>query len=285
MKLTHKVLNDSDLKSVLKNEMQISRKLFKELRDNACIKINSKTLKYSYDLLKGDLIEIDLGYEKNTYEPYEYDLEVVYEDEVLLVVNKDKNMVVHPTNGVRDKTLLNAIANHQLKNNENYKIRFLNRIDRDTTGIVVVTKDKWTHSILNKMLSEREFYKEYHAIIHGKLEEDITIEMNMARGNDILREENEDGKYSKTVIKPIKYNENYTLVKAIPITGRTHQIRVHLQSINHPIVGDPLYGIDDNYKYQFLHSKKFEIYIPHKKEKMILESNYKKEFIDLLEEI
>ncbi len=234
---------EKPLKKILKEDLEVSSRLLKELIDNRLITVDGEVLNIHSIVKVASTVNINLDYESNTYEANDIDIRVLYEDDMILVVDKESGIVVHPTNGVKNGTLLNAISNYQLKNNQDYKVRFVNRIDMGTSGVVVVAKNKYSMNKLSKELSNRRVIKEYLAVVDGIISDEIIIDKPLKKEIDSpKRVFSSDGKSAITKIIPIQHNERYTLVKAIPLTGRTHQIRSHLASISHAIIGDELYG-------------------------------------------
>ncbi len=252
MKLVKTSDREVDIKSYSLKDLNISSKLYRELCRNTCFKVNGKSISSNVILKKGDVIEINLNYEENTYLPQKIDFEIIYEDEHILAINKDVNMVVHPTKGHKFSTLMNAIAYYQLEKSEDYKIRFVNRIDMDTSGIVIVAKNRY---IQNRMSLQENIKKYYIAVVDGCLKNEIVIEKPILELEDEpIRVISEKGKYSKTLVRPILTNGEKSVVDVELFTGRTHQIRVHLKSENLPIVGDELYNTKKYKTTMLLHS-------------------------------
>ena len=170
----------------------------------------------------------------------------VFEVEDFAVFDKPSGVMVHPTRKTTAYSLLDEIRYHF-----GDEADLAHRIDAETSGLVLVAKNKQASTILKTMFEHRECDKEYLALVKGQLKNNITIDKPISKSNSTIKVkmtcENEQGKASITHIQPLKFNakDNTTLVKAMPITGRQHQIRVHLDSIGHPILGDPLYGVDE----------------------------------------
>ncbi len=256
MKIDYVNKEEKPLKKILKDDLTISSRLISELIRGKYISVDNKPMRLNDKVLKGSRVSIELGYETNTYEPYEMNLDIVYEDEMIIVVNKDSGVVVHPTNGVKTGTLLNGVVHYQISNGQDYKVRFVNRIDMGTSGIVVIAKNKYSMNKFSNELAARRVRKEYIAVVSGELTKEIKIDQPLLKELDSpKRIVDINGKRAITYITPIKSDRAHTLVKAVPLTGRTHQIRSHLAYIGHPIVGDELYGIED-YKRLLLHCEK-----------------------------
>lgn len=193
-------------------------------------------------------------------------LSIVYEDEDLLVVNKTANMPIHPSQGNYDNTLANAVAYYYQQKNETFTYRCINRLDRDTTGLLIIAKHMYSGSLLSDMVARREIHREYLAIATGEVPESGTIIAPIGRvdGSTIERHVNDEhGDYACTHYRRITYNNGYSLVSLKLETGRTHQIRVHMKHIGHPLPGDFLYNPDFSViGRQALHSHKLSFKHP-----------------------
>jgi 23S rRNA pseudouridine1911/1915/1917 synthase len=171
-------------------------------------------------------------------------IDIIYEDEGLLIVNKQPHMVVHPTRSHQDNTLANGVAYYFKNKGIKRKVRFVNRLDMNTSGIVIIAKNPYVHNQLAEQMKENSVEKYYYAIVEGVLRGEGTINEPIVRlrEEDIVRVVHPSGKESITHYRAEKTFNNMTLVKLKLITGRTHQVRVHMKHIGHPIVGDTLYG-------------------------------------------
>ena len=213
-------------------------------------------------LHKDDVLEISL-IESDSSEniiPTKLPLDIVYEDEDLMVINKSANMPIHPSQGNYDNTLANALAYYFKEKDIAFTYRCINRLDRDTTGLLIVAKHMYSASLLSDMVSRREIHREYLAIATGKTPNEGTITAPIARVDGSTIERNVDftnGEYACTHYKTISYKNGYSLVSLKLDTGRTHQIRVHMKHIGHPLPGDFLYNPDYSViSRQALHSHK-----------------------------
>ena len=237
-----------------------SRSRLQRLIDNSDILVNGKKAKSSYKLREGDEIDIDLTEQPTAqFEPERIPLDIVFEDEYLAVINKPAGMVVHPGSGINSGTLANALAYHfgadlselggvdeQSKiQNLKSRIGIVHRLDKDTSGLIVVAKDEQTHDSLSEQFRDRKVFKSYVALVHGSPRENSgTIERPIARDRwhrtKMIVAAN--GRNALSLWKVRERFEKFTLVDVEIKTGRTHQIRVHLASINHPVVGDATYN-------------------------------------------
>lgn len=205
---------------------------------------------YVRDLLKeGDVVTIQLTEEASSSNivPSPLPLHIVYEDEDLLIVNKEANTPIHPSQGNYDNTLANAVAYYYAQKNESFVYRCINRLDRDTTGLLIIAKHMYSASLLSTMVEQRAIHREYLAIASGKTPDIGTIVAPIGRvdGSTIERHVDEEyGEYACTHYKTLKYKNGYSLVSLKLETGRTHQIRVHMKHIGHPLPGDFLYNPD-----------------------------------------
>ncbi|MCY7376250.1 MAG: RluA family pseudouridine synthase, partial [Pyrinomonadaceae bacterium] len=228
-----------------------SRSRLQKLIDDGDATVNQKQTKSSYKLRADDEIEVELTeIPTKDFEPEDIALEIVYEDEFLAVINKPAGMVVHPGAGVSGGTLANAIAHHfklQTADSkfENHRVGIVHRLDKDTSGLLVVAKTDEIHEKLSEQFREREVFKSYVALVHGAIERNEgTIDQPIAREkhNRTRMAIRAHGRGALSLWKVRKRFEKFTLLNVEIKTGRTHQIRVHLMSINHPVVGDETYN-------------------------------------------
>jgi len=209
-------------------------------------------------------------------EPIEMNLDIIYEDSELLIINKDPFIVVHPTLKKVDKTLAHGIVHYLLKTTGNISVpRFYNRLDMNTSGLIVITKTAFAQAYLQDKVDVR---KKYMAVVKGLVEQDeFIIDKPIGRIGESLKREilpvEKGGQEAKTAVKVLKRYEDYTLVECELFTGRTHQIRVHLSTMGHPIMGDELYdGLDKRAKRQLLHAYKLSLVNPKTKENQEFEA-------------
>lgn len=241
---------DIRLDVFLTNNTNFSRSFIKTMNDEGLILVNGKSEKAGFKLRVGDIVEVEeKEVEKIDVEAENIPLDIVYEDDDLLVINKQVGLVVHPCNTTKAHTLVNALMFH-VKNlstiNGVMRPGIVHRLDKDTGGLMLVAKNDKAHKALSEQLKDKTLNREYKALIKGRIKEDFQVEGFLGR-NPKNREQmaivgEQNGKYSKTIFSVDKVYDHYTLLNCKLTTGRTHQIRAHLKSINHPIVGDVLYG-------------------------------------------
>ena len=228
----------------------MSRSKIQNLIKSGAVKINDEIKKSSYSLKDGDKIEFELPDDKEIkIEPQNIPLSIIYEDENMLVVNKPSGMLTHPTTLERENTLVNALLykyGEGLSNvNGEFRRGILHRLDRNTSGLLMIAKNNKAHEFLANQIKEHKLTKKYRAIAKGVIKDD-EFEINSPIGRNPNQPHKmavrEDGKPSKTIVKVLERFKDATYLELTLITGRTHQIRVHLKSINHPIYNDTLYG-------------------------------------------
>lgn len=284
---------DYFLSQKLDNE---SRSYIKSLIKDGNVMVNEKKQKPSYKIVLGDKIIIYIPEPKELEViPEDIDIEIVYEDKDLIIVNKKQGMVVHPAPGNYQGTLVNALLYHCKDNlsSINGVIRpgIVHRIDKDTSGLLMIAKNNNAHNFLSEQLKTHSIKREYHLIVHGVVKEDeFSIDKPIGRNkkNRLQMSIEKDGKNAITHFKVLKRFLNYTYLKATLETGRTHQIRVHMKSINHPLLGDPVYSKNNskyNLKGQVLHAKTLGFIHPTKLEFVEFDSelpHYFKKLLDIL---
>ena len=253
------------LDKYLAGEMtNLSRSRIKELVQAGEVLVNGKKSKVSYKVQKGDLIQVTvLPLEPLKLEAENISLDIVYEDEDVIVVNKPQGMVVHPAAGHPSHTLVNALLYHTrdlADSPEGFRPGIVHRIDKDTSGLLMVAKNAAARESLEKQLAAKSNKRQYLAIVHGNFaEEEGTIDAPIGRNPKDRKQMAvvEKGKSAVTHFKVLEQYQGYSLVECQLETGRTHQIRVHMAYIGHPLAGDPLYGPRKTLPGhgQFLHAK------------------------------
>lgn len=280
----------------LAQKLDKSRSLVQKLIKDELVLVNGVVVKTNYSVADGDeidVIQLDLVDNTNII-PQPMDLDIVYEDDDLLVINKPSGLVVHPAPGHYQDTLVNgllAYSNKLSDINGEFRPGIVHRIDKDTSGLLVVCKNNETHEALANQLSDKTLFRQYLAIVHGEIEEDegeiIAPIGRDPRDRVKMAVVAKNSKEAQTNFKVLERYDHYTLVSCNLLTGRTHQIRVHFDFINYPLVGDPLYGIKPTIdtKGQALHAYKLGFVHPRSGEYMEFEAKPPQEFVDTLNQI
>lgn len=229
----------------------ISRSKIQNFIKAGCIKINDTLKKPSYILKENDKVDFEIpdNQEELEIKPHNIPIDIVYEDENMLVVSKPSGMLTHPTALERENTLVNALLYKYGDNlsdiNGEFRRGILHRLDRNTSGLLMIAKNNKSHEFLAEQIKNHTITKKYRAIVKGVIKED-EFEINKAIGRNPNQPHKmtirEDGKPSKTIVKVLERFKEHTYVELTLVTGRTHQIRVHMKSINHPVYNDTLYG-------------------------------------------
>ena len=249
------IVNDlskySTVRQVLKNEFKISNRLVLKLKQNDFIFLNDTASYLDKPLRVGDIVRCKIDFEEDSSNivPTKMDLNILYEDDYILAINKPYNMAVHPSILHYTNSLSNGVKYYFETINLKRKIRPINRLDRDTTGIVLFAKNEYIQECLSKQMQNGMFYKEYVAILEGVLDKKegiINASISRKEGSIIERKIDENGIKAITRYLVLEEKNNLSLVKFVLETGRTHQIRLHSKHIGHPILGDTLYGNKSN---------------------------------------
>lgn len=278
----------------LMNNTEMSRSKIQKLISDGNILVNNMIVKASYLVKLDDIIFIGQVDEDVDIVPENIYLDIVYEDEYLLVVNKPSGMVVHPAPGNYSGTLVNALMYHCNNNlssvNGTIRPGIVHRIDADTSGLLLVAKNDIVHNDLAKQISQKSVKRKYICLVHGViLEDSATIDAPIGRDVNNRKKMCVTGDNSKEAITHIRVLERYhdsTLIECVLETGRTHQIRVHMNYINHPVVNDPVYGynkMDDKEFGQMLHAKEIGFVHPVTKEFLDFKVDPPKKFYEILE--
>lgn len=267
------------VKEILNLRMQLSSRLLKKIKVSGDILLNGKHVNVRARVYEGDEVRAVYPDEQSYFEPQDIPLDVVYEDEDLLIVNKQAGLIVHPTYNFPDGTLANALAFRMKERGEVYKLRFVNRLDMYTSGLIIIAKNAHCQDFISNEMKENRVIKKYKAIVHGIMPDSGTIDKPIDKDpNHIARRiVTPTGYPSVTHFKTEKIFPDavygairgFSLVDLKLDTGRTHQIRVHLTDMGHPLVGDELYaqlyGYDVNPEWmprQALHSYYLEFEHP-----------------------
>lgn len=274
----------------------ISRVTIQRMINEGNLLVNNNKIKSSYKVNIGDTIEFSLDEpEELNIKAQDIPLNVIYEDNDIIVINKEKGMVVHPGNGRTEGTLVNALMSRCKESLSGIggKIRpgIVHRLDKDTSGIIIVAKNDKAHINLSEQIKNRKVNKYYVALVRGNVtENNATINMPIARSSKDRKKMavSEKGKEAITHFKVLKRYNGYTLLEVKIDTGRTHQIRVHLSEIGYPVVGDEVYSNGKNkfgVKGQCLHAKRIEFVHPTTNKKMVLEAELPKYLKNILKEL
>lgn len=284
--------NNIRLDTYLSEETEYTRSKIQKLIKENQIKVNDKTVNASYKIKENDVIEInEIEEEITDILPEKMDLDIVYEDEYLAIINKKSGIVVHPAVGNRNHTLVNGLLYHfnEISNKNTIRPGIVHRLDKDTSGLMLVAKNDQVHEKLSNMIRKKQVERKYLALVWGTVRHDKgTIDAPI--GRDINNRQKYtvtdiNSKDSITHFKVIERLNNATLIECTLETGRTHQIRVHLAYINHPIVNDEVYCnkklINKEFG-QMLHSKSIKLTHPVTKKELYYEQEPPQEFIEII---
>lgn len=290
-----------------------TRSKVQKLVEANLVTVNGKFVKPSYKVISGDIVEakIPITPRPENAEPEAIPLDIIFEDEFLIIVNKPAGMVVHPAYSNYTGTLVNALLFHTQKlsgSSEPTRPGIVHRIDKDTSGLLVIAKDDWTHAKLAAQFSKHTIEREYQAVVWGKFKElKGEINSNITRSKSDRKKftvSKVEGKEAVTFYEVIEQFEFTSLIKLNLKTGRTHQIRVHLSATGHPVFGDPTYGgrhmvydyglpkikrrvnnLLEIMKRQALHAKTLGFIHPHKKEFVRFDSQLPTDMIELISKL
>lgn len=274
----------------------LSRTMIQKLLEDKKILVNGKVEKASYKTKVGDILEVEeIEAKEIELKAQDIPLDVIYEDDDIIVINKAKGMVVHPANGNPDGTLVNAVMNicKDSLSGIGGEIRpgIVHRLDKDTSGLIIVAKNDKAHINLSEQIKNREITKKYVALVRGVIKENhATIDMPIGRSSKDRKKMavRKDGKNAVTHFEVLKRYNGYTLLDIKIDTGRTHQIRVHLAEIGYPVVGDEVYSNGKNpfgVKGQMLHAKSLEFKHPITGKNMKLEAPIPEYFEEVLKKL
>jgi len=283
VELKHKATRAGRLSTFLKGELGLSTGLMNKLKWNQKLQVNGIPRYADFPVAEGDVITASLDEETPDYPAEEGELTVLYEDAHILAVDKPAGMLIHPSRSTMTGTLANRVLGYYQKTGQKSAFHPITRLDRDTFGVVLLAKNAHVHALLNQLHSQGKLQKTYHARVFGcPAETQGIIDAPIARRPlpSLLRYVNREGKPSLTRYRALERGEKTCLLELQPVTGRTHQLRVHCSHVGHPILGDPQYGSEESQKYsaecgisgQRLCAKRLEFTHPVTGEEMRLES-------------
>ena len=275
MELIHTATREGRLSSFLKGELKMSTALMNKLKWGDAIRVNQIPQRTNFAVKPGDVITVRLDEEEPEYPAEDGEITVLYEDDWLLAVEKPAGMLIHPSSSRNSGTLANYVAGYFVKTGQKSAFHPMTRLDRDTFGVVLLAKNSHVHTLLQNT----KVQKTYHAWVLGGPEANCgIIDAPIARRPlpSLLREVRQDGKPSVTEFHVLQRQDGLTKLALRPVTGRTHQLRVHCAHCGFPILGDPQYGNPESVRglpYQQLCAKKLEFAHPITGKMLVLESN------------
>lgn len=243
----HKVTTEDEnmeLREIIRKHFDFSARLRNRIKREKLVMVNGISTPGWKKPAVGDEISIVLPDETSGFEPQDIPLDIVYEDDDLMIINKQPGLIVHPTKGHPSGTVANALMHYMAQTGNSFKIRFVNRLDMDTSGLLIVAKNSYCQNDFTKQMRENTIEKRYIAIVKGILDSDEgTVDLPIGRPDpdNVRRGVMEGGAPSVTHYKVIDRYREHTMVELLLETGRTHQIRVHMSHIDHPVLGDWLY--------------------------------------------
>ncbi len=269
---------EGELLEYLYENLDMPKKRVKQYLTHGAIYVNnSRTTQYNYRVVPGMNINIDTDSKNKKTLPFE----IVFEDDHLIVVNKPSGLLTIATEKEKDRTLFHIVREYLVSKDKNARVFIVHRLDKDTSGIVVLAKDEKTKNQLQENWNEYVSLREYAAVVHGKLkknEDRVVQSLSETKTNLVYVDRHGEGKEAITNYKVIKESENYSLVKVELETGRKNQIRVLFQSLKCPIVGDKKYGIKDGEGRLYLHANRLKLYYPVLKKDILFETANPQEF-------
>ena len=277
MKIT--VKKEGELLDYLYNNIDMPKKRIKQYVTHGAIFVNNtKTTKYNYRILPGMTIMIDTDSKNKKTLPFD----ILFEDDHIIVVNKPSGLLTISTAKEKEKTLYHIVREYLVSKDKNARVFIVHRLDKDTSGVVVLAKDEKTKNKLQENWNEYVSLREYVAVVHGRLNKEsdrIVQKLKETKTNLVYVSRDNDGKEAITNYKVIKENNDYSMVSITLETGRKNQIRVAFNTLHHPIVGDKKYStIKDNESRLFLHANRLKMYYPEIRKDILFETSTPNEF-------
>ena len=273
------VKKDGELLDYLYNNIDMPKKRIKQYLTHGAIFVNNtKTTKYNYRILPGMTIMIDTDSKNKKTLPFD----ILFEDDHIIVVNKPSGLLTRATAKEKEKTLYHIVREYLVSKDKNARVFIVHRLDKDTSGVVVLAKDEKTKNKLQENWNEYVSLREYVAVVHGRLNKEsdrIVQKLKETKTNLVYVSRDNDGKEAITNYKVIKENNDYSMVSITLETGRKNQIRVAFNTLHHPIVGDKKYStIKDNESRLFLHANRLKMYYPEIRKDILFETSTPNEF-------
>ncbi len=264
------------IETILRKYWEAPKKLIHTMRMEKDIRVNGELIPWTDLLSAGDLLQLHLFKEvEYDVSPTYGEIEVLFEDEHLIVVNKPAGIDTHPNHPGETDTLANLVAFHHQSQGESCRVLHIHRLDHDTSGAIIFAKHPLSKAILDRLLAERKIKRTYHALVHGRLNQKkgtISEPIGRDRHHNTRRRVSPTGQDAVTHYKVMENRNPYTLVEVQLDTGRTHQIRVHMSHLGHPLAGDTLYGGRPVFKRQALHAARISFPHPLTDEKIVCEA-------------
>lgn len=288
-RLVWSVEKEELLKKVLIEEMGISIRMISELKSRRAVQVDGQLRLNHETVYVGEIVTVDLGEGRSEYELEQGQIDILYEDDDIVAVNKSPFMVVHPTRNYLTGTLLNYMEYWFREHGIFERVRFISRLDRDTSGILLIAKNRYAHHRMSQAHQGKTMQKKYVALIEGKMEKlegVIDAPIGKREQESIKREVTEKGQSAVTKYKVLKEGQKFSLIELTPVTGRTHQLRCHMAYIGYPLIGDSLYGGNMEYMArQALHSMELEFFSPRKEEKIHLKAKLPQDMQELVNQL
>lgn len=291
----HKVTIEDEglqVRDIMRKYFDFSSRLRNRIKRDKLVTLNGDQTPGWIPTKTGDIIKVTLPDEKSDFEPQNIPIYPVFEDNDMLIINKQPGVIVHPTKGHPSGTIANALMYYMEQTNQSFKIRFVNRLDMDTSGLLVIAKNAYCQNDYTRQMRENLVEKRYVAIVKGIIDSDtgiIDLPIGRPDPENVRRGVMEDGAPSVTHYKVLKrfFKSEYTLVELLLETGRTHQIRVHMSYIGHPVLGDWLYGGDNVLliERQALHAARLSFIHPITKQQIDLEAPIPDDMKQVLEKL